>query len=116
MYKKILFSLIVLVLLASCSLMEATPAMNTPTSLGGSPGALAHLSHTDFDFLVVGISYDDVVARVGPPARDIGSGTYLYVYDLNDGSEMLLSFIRLDSLYSAAIRYPDGRTEFIVSP
>jgi hypothetical protein len=32
----------------------------------------------------------DVIGRVGPPDKDIGSGIHVYVYRLLDGSEILV--------------------------
>jgi len=51
----------------------------------------------DFDFLELGMSYDEVVAKIGEADRDIGSGINLKVYQLEDGTELILSFPSPDS-------------------
>jgi hypothetical protein len=61
-------------------------------------------SLSDFSFLDPGMTYEEVVSRVGEPDRDVGSGVHLFVYDLDDGSELMLSFISLESL-QAVYRY-----------
>ncbi len=83
-----------------------------------SKTAFPHLGNqrSDFDFLVKGISYKEVVAHVGKEDRDVGSGTYILVYNLVDGSKIYLQFFTLEHLYSASIRYADGRSEFIIEP
>ena len=44
------------------------------------------------------MSYDEIITIIGEADRDIGSGIHLLVYDLDDGTEMILSFISLDDL------------------
>jgi hypothetical protein len=88
-------------------------AGNQPTPTATPQGSSRTLA--DFSFLQLGMSYNEVVARVGEPDRDIGSGMYVYVYTLSDGSELNLSFASLDHLLSALVYHPqDGTREFIL--
>lgn len=97
-----------LMLLASCNGNSAT---HTPTTSDGS------LTFLDFNFLTLGMSYDEIIAIVGEADRDTGSGVHLLVYDLNDGTEMMLSFVSLDDLL-AAYRYDPKKDirEVILGP
>ena len=74
------------------------------------------LTRSDFDFLEAGMSYDEIVAQVGAPDRDVGSGVYVYEYDLADGSQIGISFITLEHLSSAYLYNPDGTREFVIDP
>ncbi|KPK84030.1 MAG: hypothetical protein AMJ81_06725 [Phycisphaerae bacterium SM23_33] len=47
---------------------------------------------TGFEKLHVGMSFAEVVKLVGHPTRDIGSGAYILVYDIESGGSVLLSF------------------------
>ncbi|HLB64396.1 MAG TPA: hypothetical protein VJJ46_06105 [Anaerolineales bacterium] len=79
-----------------------------------TPGALAL---DDFPFLQLGMNYNEIVARVGEPAPDEGSGVYAYVYPLQDGSELILTFLRLESLESVVLYNPgDGSRQVILGP
>ena len=86
-----LLSLVGVVLFASC---------------GGSEDS-EKLSRTDFDFLRLGMSYQEVVARVGEADRDVGSGINIMVYDLSDGTQLMLSFASLDNLMAVHLYDPD---------
>jgi hypothetical protein len=87
--KKVL-GLVIILLIISCS-VKSLPSLS------------------DFSFIDIGMSYDDIVERVGEPDRDVGSGVYLFVYDLNDGGEIMLSFISLESLQ--AVYHYEQQTE-----
>ncbi|MFV1859603.1 MAG: hypothetical protein ACC647_09675 [Anaerolineales bacterium] len=70
---------------------------------------------SDFEFLQLGMGYEEVVARVGESDRDAGSGVHLMVYELDDGTEIVLSFPSLTSL--AAVHHYDpasGERELIL--
>ena len=43
------------------------------------------ISRSDLAFIHEGISYDNIVAKIGEPKRDVSSGVYLFEYDLEDG-------------------------------
>jgi hypothetical protein len=91
-------------LLASCS--------RNSTQQGTSKPVLS-----DFEFLELGMEYDEVVTRVGEADRDIGSGIHLMVYELEDGTEIVLSFPSLTSLAAVHIYDPEsGDREFILGP
>lgn len=81
------------VLLASCNVREN----------GG-----AGLRESDFEFIQLGMSYQEVVDQVGEADRDIGSGVHLMVYDLQDGMQMILSFPSLDRLSAAYLYNPES--------
>lgn len=65
----------------------------------------------DFSFLKPEMSYEDIVAQVGKPDRDVGSGVYLFQYDLIDGTHVMLQFITLDKLTGAWLVKSDGARE-----
>jgi hypothetical protein len=44
------------------------------------------------------MSLEEVTERVGMPHRDVGSGVYLFQYDLSDGRRLTLQFITKDEL------------------
>lgn len=71
---------------------------------------------SDFDFLEIGISYEEVLDHVGKEDIDIGSGSYIMEYNLADGSKVYLQFISLNSLERAYIVYSDGQIEDIIEP
>lgn len=62
----------------------------------------------DFDFLELGMSYDEVVGKVGEADSDIGSGIHLKVYQLEDGTELILSFPSLDNLTAVHLYNPES--------
>jgi hypothetical protein len=86
-----------------------TQVRETVTSSIKVPSTLT-LTASDFDFLLLCTSLDEITERVGPPDRDIGAGTYIMPqYDLADGSVMTLKFnFDTDCLIGASIRRPDG--------
>jgi hypothetical protein len=85
-------------------------------SCGGSEDG-GRVSRSDFDFLRLGMSYQEVVSRVGEADRDVGSGIHIMVYDLNDGSQFMLSFPSLDNLMAVHLYDPDRDTrELILGP
>ena len=99
--------------LASFVLLTSCNGNNvTPTSIASDERKIS-----DFEFLKLGMSYDEVIENVGEADRDIGSGVHLFVYELTDGTEVLLSFVSLDDL-QAVYRYDpkkDAR-EVILGP
>jgi hypothetical protein len=60
----------------------------------------------DVTFLKKGMSYTEIVQRIGEPATDIGSGLHIFVYPLPDGRNLWLSFGDLDHLQAARIFDP----------
>lgn len=102
--KLCMFNLVGMLLITSCN----------RSSLGGNG---RDLSLTDFDFLRLGMSYEEVVAKVGEAKRDVGSGIHLMVYELKDGTELTLSFPSLDSLAAAYHYNPETDSrELILGP
>jgi hypothetical protein len=89
--------------LAACTLGGHTP---TPTPQ----------RHTleDFNFLTLGMTYDEVRAVVGPADQDVGSGLTIYMYELADGTRILLNFGGNDSLARVFRGFPDGTRELIL--
>ena len=94
-----LFSFVGVVLFASCG--------------GGSQDG-GKLSRSDFEFLRLGMSYQEVVARVGEADRDVGSGLSLMVYDLSDGTQLMLSFPSPDNLIAVHLYDPDRDTRELI--
>jgi len=66
------------------------------------------VSRSDLGFIREGISYDIVVSQIGEPNRDVGSGVYLFEYELDDGGLLILGFSNLDYLNQASILEKDG--------
>lgn len=117
MVKKVsLFCLIVLIsLLSSCGVFNKTKPTDFPTHAPISTvSQIPNRKLTDFNFLEKGISYDEIVKKVGKEDKDIGSGLYLLEYSLADGSNIILQFFTLESLNNAYIIYDDGKTESLV--
>ena len=90
-----LWSLASVMLLASCN--------GNGAQQGTSKSVLS-----DFEFLELGMEYDEVVTRVGEADRDIGSGVHLMVYKLKDGTELVLSFPSLTSLAAVYVYDPES--------
>lgn len=90
------------------SALTALEAANPLPSLPlGAPSPMVirltfgkRLSIEDFQQLKKGMSRIDLLKQMGPPAKDIGSGNYVYVYPLADGSEVRVGFNGLDQLFS----------------
>jgi len=57
----------------------------------------------DFDFLEKGMSFQEIVGRVGKPDAEIGSGGYVYVYDIGEQQSVVLYFLQIDSLNTAQL-------------
>jgi hypothetical protein len=54
----------------------------------------SRLTFEDFQmYLTKNMDYQAIVAKFGPPARDIGSGIHIYVWDLKDNTEMWIGFV-----------------------
>ncbi len=51
-----------------------------------------------FSFLKPGMSFAEITERIGMPDEDIGSGVYLFRYDLTDGCKVVMQFITRDHL------------------
>ena len=82
-------------------------------SCGGSEDG-GKMSRSDFDFLRLGMSYQEVVDRVGEADRDVGSGIHIMVYDLSDGTQLMLSYASLDNLMAVHLYDPDRDTRELI--
>jgi hypothetical protein len=78
------------------------------------------LTVDDFYFLEYKMSYEEIKKHVGPADKDIGSGLYNFVYELKDGSVVLLVCSSSTDigifLISAHYQSPDGTNGIIVGP
>lgn len=74
------------------------------------------LTEADFSFLKIGTSYDEVIALVGEPEREIGDDKYVFTYTLKNGREMFLTFESLDHLSSAAVLTETGAFKVTIAP
>ncbi len=101
-------------LISTAALIFYACAHKKPTSI--PTDAKVKLTLEDFSFLKAGISFDEVVAQVGNPDGNIGSGIHIFVYKLQDGSEVHISFIYLDNLNNASLLLPDGTGKVLVLP
>lgn len=72
------------------------------------------VSRSDLGFIRKGISYNEVVSQIGEPNRDIGSGVYLFEYELDDGGLLTLGFSNLNYLNQASILEKDGTSSSIL--
>lgn len=45
--------------------------------------------------LTIDMNYDDIVKTFGKPSEDIGSGIHIYVYKLNDSTEVWIGYTDL---------------------
>ncbi len=78
--------------------------------------SVTELTLSDFEFLEPGMSLDEIVARVGEPNRDVGSGFYMPVYDLADGGVVGLQFGGdPNNLLIAEYRSRDGKVKVLVN-
>ncbi len=100
------FTLKMVALLALCTLL-ITSCSNVPT-----PPA-------ELDFLEFLISYDEIVAQLGPPDEKLKTGMTMYMYYFEDGSELMLVFYPSEDyvllLISALLTLPDGTRVDLVS-
>jgi hypothetical protein len=87
--------------LGACSGIPA-PASARPTA--------APRSLSEFAFLRPGMGYDEIVGVAGEPDRDVGSGLYVFVYRLDDGTELELTFASLEQLLSVSLYDPGKGT------
>jgi hypothetical protein len=81
-----------LVLIASCS----TKANDI------SPQKCAEITPRIIDEyrkIHAGMSFAEICNLVGQPDKEIGSGIYVYQYNLNDGTHVLIGFISLEKVY-----------------
>ncbi len=82
---------------------------------GPSTPDRSDLSLSDFEFLELGMSYEQVVDELGEADTDAGSGIHIKVYRLGDGAEVMLSFPSLDNLTGVFLYDPDsGHREIIL--
>ncbi len=52
------------------------------------------LTYDDFkNSLTMHMDYDAIIEEFGQPARDIGSGIHIYVYELDDSTEIWIGYI-----------------------
>ncbi|MFC1936132.1 hypothetical protein ACFLYP_00540 [Chloroflexota bacterium] len=99
------FGLMTILMLTSCTLTNHIPDNNN----GGR-------TLKDFDFLELGMSYEEIKARVGPYDQDVGFGIHILAYELSDGSVLLLGFSFLDHLDYVKLLTPDGNKQDILPP
>ena len=69
-------------------------------------GESSQRSMDAFSFIEIGLSYEEIKGHVGEADRDIGSGVYLFQYDLDDGRVITLQFISLDHLTAGYVMDP----------
>ncbi|MCG8697323.1 MAG: hypothetical protein MI922_04660 [Bacteroidales bacterium] len=77
--KAIFLNLVLIGLLCSCAKEDSN---------------IDQLTFDDFkSSLTVEMDYGAIVETFGEPDRDIGSGIHIYVYELNDATEIWIGFI-----------------------
>jgi hypothetical protein len=82
----ILFPLV----LIGCSHPCHSDAPTSAAMLGASATEPPSRSVESFRFIGSSITMQQVRAKLGAPDQDVGSGLYVYVYRLNDGSDVLI--------------------------
>jgi hypothetical protein len=101
---------------AAKPLVEAPPSQPvTPQSIVKDmfPGAPEKTqSVACFRSLTPEMSIDMVVQRCGRPDEEIGSGLYVFVYHLRDGSSVTVSTPYLDRIYY--VGYTDARGQDVI--
>jgi len=68
----------------------------------------------DFENIKLGTSYSDIEKRFGP-AKDIGSGLHIFMYELADKSQVLLGFADINHLLYIKHRLSDGTINDLVN-
>lgn len=77
--REILIALVVICLITSCEKKDTDPVQ---------------LTFSDFQSkLNIDMTYDDIVEAFGEPENDIGSGIHIYVYTLNDSTEIWIGYV-----------------------
>jgi len=66
----------------------------------------------DFQNIKIGTPYSDIQKQFGP-AKDIGSGLYIFIYTLGDKSQVMLGFADLNSLMYIKHKLNNGVVENI---
>jgi hypothetical protein len=55
---------------------------------------IKQITWEDFqNFLTRDTDYQTIVGKFGEPARDIGSGIHIYVYELSDSTEIWIGYV-----------------------
>ncbi len=73
-------------------------------------------SHKLEDFkghLKKGMLFSEIVAAFGEPARDIGSGIHIYVYELENNAQLFIGVPGANVIY-ANVHESDGKTYGII--
>ena len=61
-----------------------------------------------------GMSFEDICRIVGSPDQDVGSGLYIFVYELDDGSVVYMGFASLSTVMYVSHDTGNGPGEWIV--
>ena len=56
------------------------------------------------------MSMEDIVRLCGIPDHNTGSGIYIFIYDLNDGSKIRIGTPDLKQLYYVRVDSNDGKS------
>ncbi|MCB1229043.1 MAG: hypothetical protein KDN19_02190 [Verrucomicrobiae bacterium] len=78
------FLILISLMLAGCTHIPRSEA--PPASVSAPPSRTVE----SFHFIGAATTLQDVIARLGAPDRDVGSGIYIYAYRLTDGSDVLV--------------------------
>lgn len=80
--KLVFFPLVLLLMLYSCAKKQTEISQETPNS------------YPYFEKnLKIGMDYNAIVSKFGQPAKDIGSGIHIYVYVLDDTTEIWIGYV-----------------------
>ena len=87
------------------------PQNNLPPEIPETARALHR-----FESLVSTMTLTEVVAQCGLPDDDIGSGIHLFVYELSDGSTVLVGTADMKSLNHLIHKQADGAESYLLRP
>lgn len=73
------------------------------------------LKQDDLKDLQKGTDRKVVLEKLGNPEKDIGSSLHIYLYNIEDGSNIVFNFSIDDKLTKATINNTDGSSKFFLN-
>jgi hypothetical protein len=128
-YKFVLFILLLLLILSACQNSPENQSSNnlviTPQPTNEAPyvpkSVKSECRHAEtartlepFERIEPNMSFNDVCTLIGWPDEEIGSGLYIFVYHLEDDSQVRISFASYDGPMYIIHQMPDGTEERLI--